>query len=140
TPTAVAAVRGSDGIVAYDPRGQATVVLSFSGLWATVDGISKCIAFVVPGTLVWNEPGKPCDAQLVPRNFQAVFLLMTLIHTPTGVGVTISPVNPQTPPSPNFPPGTTPISTGGTFSQLSLEALQDLLQSQDGGSQNGQAT
>ena len=133
TPTAVAAVRGSDGIVSYGPRRQATTVLSFSDLWTTVDGVSKCIAFVVPGTIVRNEPERPCDVQPMPQNFQAGLLSRTLIHTPTGAGVTVSPVTPQTLRPPIFPAGVTPTSVGAPLS------LEDLTQGQDGVSEDDQA-
>lgn len=118
TPTAVAAARGSDGVITYAPETKATTVLSFSGVWAALEPTTGRLVLVVQGTLVRTEPGRQGNPQPVPASFQVAILTNLVIRTPTPVGVTTAPVTPGTLAAPLQAP---------TLPLLTLNDLQALI-------------
>lgn len=97
TPTAVAAVRGSDGVVGFNAATRMMTVMSFRGVWATMETATQRFVFVAQGQVSRAIPGAPPSTPTpVPANIQAAVLSNAPIRTP----------------APAAPPVTAPVAAG----------------------------
>jgi hypothetical protein len=99
TPTAVAAVRGSDGVVGFNAATRAMTVVAFRGVWATMELATQRFVFVAQGQITRATPGAPPSTPApVPANIQAAVLRNAPIRTP----------------APAAPPVTSPVAASTT--------------------------
>ena len=97
TPTAVAAVRGSDGVVGFNPATRVMTIMSFRGVWATMEVATQRFVFAAQGQMTRAVPGSPPTTPVpVPANVQAAVLRNAPIRTP----------------APAAPPVITPVAAG----------------------------
>ena len=122
TPTAVAAIRGSDGLISYSPATRTTNVLSFRGVFSVVDLATRRQVFVAQGTISRVQTGRPPTTPApVPANIQAAVLQNAPILTPAPAASPVTapvaaqtaaaqPATPVAGASPTAPPPPPPLA------------------------------